>query len=127
MAILKPLENDDGTDSLSDFLEDLMEKHKKQESKYIAPLISVIENFQKYGSKINLQSSKNFPPFKTLKGEDFAELRTKLCRYFIYHTGNDIWIGLHGYEKHGNDTPRNEINKAKREIQLWQEIQKRKK
>ena len=119
MAILEPLKYDDGSNSLTIFLEELMEKHKNQESTYITPLIKVLKDFEEYGSKINLHASKSFPPFKTIKGTDYAELRTKKCRYFIYHSGNDVWIGLHGYEKQGNDTPEKEKNKAKKEIQLW--------
>ena len=126
MATLIPLEYGDDRDSLSDFMQELMDKHKNEESKYIDPLVSLIEDFEEYGSRINLHASKKFPPFKTFKGEDFAELRTKECRYFVYHTGNDVWIGLHGYEKQGNDTPRKEKNKAKKKIQLWKRTQKEK-
>ena len=126
MAVLKPLMYEDGTDSLSTFLQELTNKHKKENTKYIAPLIKVITDFQEYGSRINLHSSRNFPPYKTIKGREFAELRTKECRYFIYHTGNDEWIGLHGYEKQGNKTPLKEINKAEKEIKLWKRTQPKK-
>lgn len=123
MAVFKPLMFENGSNSLSDFLQELMDKHKNEETKYIAPLINVICDFEKYGSRINLHSSRTFPPYKTIKGTNFAELRTKECRYFIYHTGNDIWLGLHGYEKQGNETPRKEIKRAKKEIQTWKEVQ----
>ena len=123
MAILQPLEYEDGTNSLTAFLQELMDKHKNEEITYIAPLIKVLEDFKKYGSRINLYSSKSFPPYKVVKGTDFAELRTKKCRYFIYHCGNDVWIGLHGFEKKCNDTPKKEINKGKKEIQIWQKAQ----
>ena len=125
MAILRPLEYGDNRDSLSDFIQQLMDKHKNEESTYIYPLVSVVEDFEEYGSRINLHASKNFPPFKTIKGTKIAELRTKHCRYFIYHAGNDVWIGLHGYEKQSNETPKKELNKAKRELQLWKRTQKK--
>ncbi len=126
MAVLTPLEYEDGTNSLTVFLQELMDKHKNEQTKYIAPLVKVLTDFQEYGSRINLHASKKFPPYKTIKGTEFAELRTKECRYFIYHIGNDVWIGLHGYEKQGNETPRNQISKAKKEIQLWKKTQPKK-
>ena len=123
MAILIPLESGDNEDSLSSFMRELMEKHKNEETKYIFPLVSVIEDFEQYGTRMNLHASKSFPPFKIVKGTDFAELRTKRCRYFIYHAGNDIWIGLHGYEKHGKEAPKKELNRAKEELQKWKKTQ----
>lgn len=126
MAILIPLVYEDGTTSLFTFLQELMDRHKNEGTKYIAPLRKVLKDFEKYGSWINKYSSKKFPPYKTFKGMDFAELRTKECRYFIHHTGNDVWIGLHGYEKQGNETPKKEINRAKKEVEEWKRTQKRK-
>lgn len=127
MAVLTPLQYEDGTNSLTVFMQELMQKHKNENTKYIAPLVKVLKDFEEYGSRINLHVSPKFPPYKPVKGTEFAELRTKECRYFIYHIGNDVWIGLHGYEKQSNDTPRKEIKKAKKEIQLWKETQQTKK
>ena len=126
MAVLTPLEFEDGSNSLTVFMQELMDKHKNEDTKYIAPLTKVLVHFKKYGSRINLHASPKFPPYKPVKGTDFAELRTKECRYFIYHIGNDVWIGLHGYEKQGNKTPPKEISKAKKEIQLWKTRQTKK-
>ena len=70
--------------------------------------------------------SKSFPPFKKLDSlyKNLGELRTKKCRYFIYKCDKFEWIGLHGYEKQSQDTPNNEIIKAKGEIRLWLETKK---
>lgn len=126
MAILKPLEDGDGSNSLFNFIKYLMEKHKNEGTKYIMPLTRVIDCFTEFGTRINQNASKNFPPFKTIKGTELAELRTYKLRYFIYHAGNDVWIGLHGYEKQGNETPKKELDKAKKELSLWKRMQKEK-
>ena len=64
MAKLKPLEFEDGSNSLTNFLQELMDKHKNENTKYIAPLTKVLLDFEEHGSKINLHASKKFPPFK---------------------------------------------------------------
>ena len=126
MAVISPLKYSDGSDSLSSFLEELQSKHKNEEDKYIVPLIKVINDFQLYGPQINLHYSKKFPPYKKLDDiyKNLGELRTHKCRYFIYKCDKFEWIGLHGYEKQSQDTPKNEIVKAKGEIKQWQAIKK---
>lgn len=128
MVELNPIVYDDGTDSLTNFLEELMDKHHNEEEKYITPLLKVIEDFRKKGPLINLDYSKKFPPFKKMSDihKDLAELRTYECRYFIYKTGVNEWLGLHGYEKKSQDTPKNQIKKVKGEIKQWEQRRKKK-
>lgn len=127
MPIIKPLLYSDGSNSFSDFLNELKEKHKNERELYIKQLIDIKDNFEIYGPQINQFGSKNSPPYKNLNTiyKGLGELRTKKCRYFIYNTGkNGVWIGLHGYEKQSNDIPKKEIKRAKEEIKLWKNLNK---
>ena len=120
MAIFTPIEYEDGSNSFTEFLKELIEKHKGEEEIYIAPLLKVVENFRRYGPEMNKYSSKKFPPYKKLDDilKDLAELRTYQCRFFIYKVDKFEWIGLHGYEKQSDDMPKSEKNRAKREATL---------
>lgn len=128
MAKLDFLKYADGSDSYSDFKQELAEKHHNEEERYIVPLDKVVTDFQKRGPLINKDYSKKFPPYKKLSEIDpnLAELRTKECRFFIYKYDIQSWIGLHGYEKQGQDMPKKEKTKVKGEIKLWKKITKNK-
>lgn len=121
--------DDDGNESnsLTDFLKELSEKHKNEEEKYIVPLVRLIKNFEDKGPGINKEASKNFPPYRKLEEihKNLSELRTKECRFFLYKIGNGLWLGLHGYEKQSTDMPRHEKARALGEIKTW-EAQKKK-
>lgn len=126
--IISPIKYDDGTDSFTNFVNELKEKHKGEEEKYIAPLIKLVKDFQKYGPLINLCYSKSFPPYKNLDDiqKDLSEIRTYQCRYFMYKIDKFEWIGLCGYEKKGDKMPDNQKIRAKGEIKRWKEKNKRK-
>ena len=122
MPTIEALETKGGSNSLTDFINELAVKHRGQEHRYVQELKMVVRQFTEFGPRMNMMMSRKFPPFKSLHSiyPGLAELRTKKCRYFIYDTGlNGLWIGLHGYEKKSQDIPRNEIAKAKGEIQQW--------
>jgi|GEM_PF-5965680 len=128
MAILNFLKYADGEDSYSKFKKELIQKHKNEEEKYIAPLEIVISDFCKYGPLMNKSYPKAFPPYKKLSDIDpnLAELRTKECRFFIYKYDKQTWVGFHGYEKQGQEMPKNEKAKVKGEIKLWKKLIKMK-
>ena len=112
------------SDSLLDFVSELNEKHKNEANNYSKPLLNAIALFEEFGPMINYYYPKKSPFYKNLNSiyQGLGEIRTNKCRYFIFDTKDEgIWIGLHGYEKQSQDIPRNEIIKAKGEIQLWKE------
>lgn len=118
-----------GVSSFSEFIKDLVDTHKGQDYKYSIPMITIMKDFQEKGPRINLDHSKKFPPFRRIEGDrykDIYELRTKECRFFLYKHNPDHYIGLHGYEKQGNITPKPELEKARKEKLSWQEEQKKK-
>ena len=125
MAVIQPMPTKNGSNSLIDFIEELSLKHKNENNRYILPFERAIHLFSLYGPMINYYFKKKSPIFKNLNRiyPGLGEIRTKECRYFIYDTGeNGIYIGLHGYEKQSQEIPRNEILKAKGEIQRWNEM-----
>lgn len=120
MPKIKPL-HVNGSDSLALFLKELADKHRGQEYLYIKPLIDIVKEFEIKGPLIN-KEHKNFVPFKKIEGKAYSgisELRTKKVRYFLYKDEPEVYIGLHGFEKKSNDTPGNELIKAKREKEIW--------
>ena len=110
-----------GQDSITEFLAELIDKHPGQESQYGRKLMKILEEFESKGPLIN-KDHKNFIPFKKIKGERYDgiyEIRTKKCRFFIYKDDQNTFIGLHGFEKKSDKTPRNELEKARNEVLLW--------
>lgn len=37
----------------------------------------------------------------------------------MYEDDPQTYIGLHGFEKKSNDTPKNELEKARKEVAAW--------
>lgn len=114
----------DSENSLITFLKELVDKHPGQDRIYVKPLIDVITEFEKKGPLIN-KEHKNFIPFKKLEGKKYKglyELRTKKCRYLLYKIDNEHYIGLHGFEKKSDDTPKNELERAKGEVEKWRRM-----
>ena len=113
--------NENRADSLEEFVSTLFKKHVGQERIYVDALIKVIVEFQQVGPAIN-KNHKNFIPFKKFKGNNLnglCELRTKKCRYIMFEDDSETYIGLHGFEKKTNETPKTELKKAKKEIEAW--------
>lgn len=125
MPKIKPLIVN-GKDSLSQFYKDLADKHPGQETDYIKPMKDAITEFEIKGPLIN-KDHKNFIVYKKLEGnpyKDIAELRTKKCRYFIYKDEPNIYIGLHGFEKKSDKTPKSELERARKETLAWKTYKK---
>lgn len=117
-----------GENSLIKFLKELYDKHPGEDRLYVKPLVDIIKEFEEKGPQIN-KIHKNFIPFKKLEGnkyKDIYELRTKKCRYFIYKDEPNIYVGLHGFEKKSDDTPQNELTKARKEVELWKRTKNKK-
>lgn len=127
MYKITPVEYEDGTNSLTEFLKEIQEKHKGQEEQYLAPFIKVLKDFEQEGPLMNLTHSKTFPPYKKLDSinKDLAELRTYEYRYFIYKIDKFEWAGFHGYEKQSEEMPKSEKKKVKGEIKTWKEKNKK--
>lgn len=113
--------NENKGDSLELFVNELIKKHAGQEKIYVEALIKIIIEFQLNGPAVN-KLHKNFIPFKRFKGKNMqglCELRTKKCRYIMYEDNSETYIGLHGFEKKSNETPKNELEKARNEVAAW--------
>ena len=110
-----------GENLLKKFIKDLIKKHPGQQQTYVEPLRQVLREFELKGPFIN-KYHKNFIPFKKIEGkkyDDIYEIRTKKCRYFLYKDDPNTYIGLHGFEKKSNETPKHELEKARNEVSLW--------
>ena len=122
MPKIIPLQlNENRPDLLTEFIDELVKKHPGQQKDYVRPLIRILEEFKQKGSVIN-KDHKNFIPFKRFKGNKYnglCEIRTKKCRYMLYEDDPQTYIGLHGFEKKSNDTPKNELEKARKEVAAW--------
>lgn len=115
-----------GKNSLAEFYKELADKHPGQETTYIKPLQDVIKEFEEKGPIIN-KDHKNFIVYKKIEGNPYkgiGELRTKKCRYFIYKDEPNIYIGLHGFEKKQNETPKSELERARKETLAWKAYKK---
>ena len=80
-----------------------------------------MNEFVEKGPLVN-KEHKNFIPFKKFKGNKYVgicELRTKKCRYLLYEDDSDTYFGLHGFEKKSDETPKNELEKARNEVAAW--------
>lgn len=108
-----PLRN--GSDTLTEFKEELLKDNKKD---LIIAIDEAIKRLQEYGFSINQKWKRN--ALKKLDKELY-ELRQKQARLFLYFDGNDFFIILHGFIKKSQQTPKNEIEQAKREIKRWKE------
>ena len=113
--------NENRRNSLEEFIYDIYDKHPGQNDVYVKPFLKIVEEFLEKGPAIN-KDHKNFIPFKKFKGDKYSgicELRTKKCRYIMYEEDSNTYIGLHGFEKKSNETPKNELNKARKEVAAW--------
>lgn len=122
MPKIIPLQlNENKPDSLTEFINDLIANHLGQQDKYVVPLVETLEEFEEIGPIIN-KYHKNFIPFKKFKGKKYdgiCEIRTKKCRYIMYEDESNVYVGLHGFEKKSNETPKNELEKARKEVAAW--------
>ena len=104
----------DGTSELRDFLinlrkKSLTNKDARIQHKQIAQYIQLLEDHGTYlGEKIT----------KHLE-EDIWELRPGSNRVLFFYHKDDTYVLLHLFRKRTQKTPRNEIEKAKRERNDW--------
>ena len=108
-----PLSN--GSDALAAFKEELLKDHKED---LIIAIDEAIKQLQEYGFNINQRWKRD--ALKKLDKELY-ELRQKCIRLFLYFDGHDFFIILHGFIKKSQQTPKHEIEQAKKEIRRWKE------
>ena len=98
-----------GRAPVQEFIKDLAKKNKQIE---IAQIRAYEERLEQFGMSINNYYPNSIRPIQ----DDVYELRPGGNRvFFFYFTGNRF-ILLHAYRKHGQKAPKNEIDKAVKEM-----------
>lgn len=115
MAQVYALSVGDNSDSLSEFKKELEKDHKDN---LIYAMDEAIRMLQLHGFQINTKWKRE--SLKKLDTELF-ELRQKNIRLLLYYDGEDFFIILHCFLKTTQQTPKKEIERAKKEIKRWKE------
>lgn len=116
MAEVYALPVGDNSDSLSEFKKELLKDHKVN---LIIAIDEAIKMLQIYGFLINIKWKRE--SLKKLDSELY-ELRQKNIRLLLYFDGKDFFVILHCFLKTTQQTPKKEIERAKKEIKRWKEI-----